>query len=967
MSATATAASAPLPSRNAARVWRRLGGTMDGAAQPAAAGRALPTAPAPRGSPGRLLLASGLAFCLLVTAATGLLLSHLRDRALRDQTHQLGNLALVLADQAERSFEAVGLLQAALQERLRAEGLRTPEDFRTLMAGQRMQQRLQNRIRNLPQLDALTAIDTEGNLINFSRYWPIPRVNVADRDYFKALKADPELLSFISAPVPNRGTGTWTIYLAHKVRSAEGAFLGLILGAVELAYFERLYQSVLPDPSASIALFREDGVMLARHPHLDASIGRSYAQTPIFRQLYDSGEARGVARQVSRTDGQDRLMAVHRMSRFPLAVTVTTTVQAALADWWVLCWYLVGSAVLLNLVVVAIGMLLLRRFRGQRQLAEATAATARAEAARGLAETALALSEERERAAAAARLQHLRFGAALANMSQALCMFDAADRLVVANPRLAEMFQLPPAALEPGVGFAALLAEARESAALASADTVGLARHIRRQKARGMPVAEIRELADGRALSISFKPMEADGWLVTIEDITERQQAEAKIAHMAHHDALTGLPNRVLFQKRLAQAIARGRRGEACAVLCLDLDHFKAVNDTLGHPVGDALLRAVTRRLKATVRETDTVARLGGDEFAVVQSKVDVPQDTTVLATRLIEALSAPYDVEGHQVVIGTSIGIALVPADGDDANHVLKCADLALYRAKSDGRSRYRYFEQGMDALMQARRVLEMDLRKALIAGEFEIYYQPLMTLQSRRICGFEALLRWNHPERGLVPPAEFIPLAEEIGLIVPIGEWVLRRACADAMSWSEDIKVAVNLSPVQFGNRNLVAEVAAALRLSGLPPHRLELEITETVMLEDTEGTLGTLHALRDLGVSIAMDDFGTGYSSLSYLRRFPFDKVKIDRSFIEGLGQGGDCDAIVRAVTELCRQLGMSTTAEGVETEDQLSLLRDGLCTEAQGYLFSRPLPAEAVPGIFATLRAAAAEDAAQRPPD
>jgi EAL domain-containing protein (putative c-di-GMP-specific phosphodiesterase class I) len=257
------------------------------------------------------------------------------------------------------------------------------------------------------------------------------------------------------------------------------------------------------------------------------------------------------------------------------------------------------------------------------------------------------------------------------------------------------------------------------------------------------------------------------------------------------------------------------------------------------------------------------------------------------------------------------------------------------------------------------------MDLRKALIAGEFEIYYQPLMTLQSREICGFEALLRWNHPQRGLVPPAEFIPLAEEIGLIVPIGEWVLRRACVDAMSWSEDIKVAVNLSPVQFGNRNLVAEVAAALQRSGLAPHRLELEITETVMLEDTEGTLGTLHALRDLGVSIAMDDFGTGYSSLSYLRRFPFDKVKIDRSFIEGLGQGGDCDAIVRAVTELCRQLGMSTTAEGVETEDQLSLLRDGLCTEAQGYLFSRPLPAGAVPGIFATLRAAAAEDAALRP--
>ncbi|RYJ00296.1 MAG: hypothetical protein EON47_14250, partial [Acetobacteraceae bacterium] len=351
MSATATAPSAPGPAsgpapgpshaRNAARVFRRLGtamGTEAAAAKPAVA-TARPGRPAPRGGPGRLLLASGLAFCLLVTAATGLLLAHLRDRALRDQTHQLGNLALVLADQAERSFEAVGLLQAALQERLKAEGLQTPEDFRSLMTGQRMQQRLQNRIRNLPQLDALTAIDTDGNLVNFSRYWPIPTVNVADRDYFKALKADPALLSYISAPVPNRGTGTWTIYIARKVTSGEGEFLGLILGAVELAYFERLYRSVLPDPSASIALFRHDGLMLARHPHLDASIGQSYAQTPIFRQIAESGEAHGFAQQVSRTDGQDRLIAVHRMSRFPLAVTVTTTVAAALAEWRALCWY----------------------------------------------------------------------------------------------------------------------------------------------------------------------------------------------------------------------------------------------------------------------------------------------------------------------------------------------------------------------------------------------------------------------------------------------------------------------------------------------------------------------------------------------------------------------------------------------------------------------------------------------------
>jgi diguanylate cyclase (GGDEF)-like protein len=422
---------------------------------------------------------------------------------------------------------------------------------------------------------------------------------------------------------------------------------------------------------------------------------------------------------------------------------------------------------------------------------------------------------------------------------------------------------------------------------------------------------------------------------------------------MAHHDALTGLPNRVLFNKRLNQAIARSKRGDPCAVLCLDLDHFKAVNDTLGHPVGDALLRAVTARLLQQVRETDTVARLGGDEFAIVQSSVDQPHDSAILASRLIESLTAPYDLDGHQVVIGTSIGIAIVPHDGDDAHEILKNADLALYRAKSDGRGRYRCFEPAMDAAMQARRTLELDLRRALLLGEFEIFYQPLMTLKTRRITGFEALLRWHHPERGLLMPGDFIPLAEEIGLIIPLGEWVLRRACADAMAWPAAVKVAVNLSAVQFINRNLVQEVRDALVDSGLAPHRLELEITETAMLDDAEKTLGILHRLRALGVSIALDDFGTGYSSLSYLRRFPFDRVKIDRSFVEGLGEGGDCDAIVGAVTDLCRKMGMTTTAEGVETEAQLARLGNLFCSEVQGFLFSQARPANEVPQIYEML--------------
>ncbi|MFC7693416.1 EAL domain-containing protein [Paeniroseomonas aquatica] len=881
------------PGRPDGRPRGRPPGRPRGRQSPAAQalpGPRRPGAPPRRGRPGRLLLICGIVLGLAAAAATGLLLAHLRARTLQDSSRHLSATALILAGHAERSFEAVEQLQTSLHESLRSQGLGTPDDFRRLMAGEATHHRLRNRAHGLPQLDAVTAIDADGQLVNFSRYWPIPPVNVADRDYFQALKADPGRLSYISAPVPNRGTGTWTIYLARRVSAADGEFLGLLLGAVELAYFERLYASVLPDPTASIALLRQDGTLLARQPHLDASIGRSFAQAGVFRQLEASGARHALVRQVSQADGQDRLIAAHRLSRYPLVVTVTAATEAVLAEWRNLARYLVGAALLFELVVAAIGLLMLRQFRSQRQLAEAEAAMREARAARGQAETALALSEERMRAAAEARLQHLRFGAALANMSQALCMFDAADRLVVANARLAGMFALPAAALEPGRSLAGLLALARRDAGLARGDAAGLARLIRRLKARRQPAAEIREMADGRSFALSFRPLDDDnGWLVTAEDITERQQAEAKIAHMAHHDALTGLPNRLLFQKRLGQAIARSRRGEACAVLCLDLDHFKAVNDTLGHPVGDALLRAVTRRLRALVRETDTVARLGGDEFAVVQTCLEAPQDPAALATRLIAALAEPFDLEGHQVVIGSSVGIALVPGDGCDPAQILKRADLALYRAKADGRGRHRCFEPGMDALMQARRALEMDLRQALLRGEFDLHYQPMVTLRSRRICGFEALLRWNHPTRGVVPPAEFVALAETTGLIVPIGAWALRRACADAMAWDAGIKVAVNLSPVQFGNRRLVQEVAHALQHSGLPPHRLELEITETVMMEDTEGTLETLHALRGLGVGIAMDDFGTGYSSLGYLRRFPFDNVKIDRSFIEGLGQG------------------------------------------------------------------------------
>jgi diguanylate cyclase (GGDEF)-like protein len=434
------------------------------------------------------------------------------------------------------------------------------------------------------------------------------------------------------------------------------------------------------------------------------------------------------------------------------------------------------------------------------------------------------------------------------------------------------------------------------------------------------------------------------------EQTRERARAEAQITHMARHDALTGLPNRVLFLQEMECAITRVQRREPFTVLCLDLDRFKSVNDTLGHHVGDALLVEAAQRLTACLRQGDMVARLGGDEFAILQRGTRDPADAIGLAERIVVSLAAPAQVGGHAILIGSSVGIAFAPDDGEDANTLLKAADMALYRAKSDGGGTFRLFEPEMDEKMQARRVLEIDLRRALAAGEFQVYYQPIVSLHDNDVVGFEALLRWHHPTQGLVSPADFIPIAEEIGLIAPIGAWVLRTACADAALWPREIKVAVNLSPMQFRSNTLVADVVAALTASGLSAHRLEVEITETVMLQDTIVTLETLNHLSRLGVRISMDDFGTGYSSLSYLRRFPFNKIKIDQCFIRDMSDAGESMAVLRAITGLGVSLGMSTTAEGVETLEQLSRLRAEGCNEVQGFLFSEPKPVEDIAAML-----------------
>jgi diguanylate cyclase (GGDEF)-like protein/PAS domain S-box-containing protein len=465
-------------------------------------------------------------------------------------------------------------------------------------------------------------------------------------------------------------------------------------------------------------------------------------------------------------------------------------------------------------------------------------------------------------------------------------------------------------------------------------------RHI---KADG---SEIQVLTFGRRVAFDGR----DGYLVAVVDITERRKAEARIAHMAHHDGLTNLPNRDYYQEHLRQALQRCEAGRHVAVLCVDLDLFKNVNDSFGHPIGDRLLKQVAERLRSEVRGDNIAARLGGDEFAIVLGSGVSPNEASDFADQLINVLSARYDIDGIEAVVGASIGIALSPGDGATWEELMRNADMALYRAKSDGGGVHRFFEREMDRQAQKRRDMERDLRAAFANGEFELHYQPLVDITANRISGFESLLRWRHPDKGMISPAEFIPVAEDIGLIVAIGEWVLREACTEAAKWPSEVKVAVNLSPVQFRSRNLVQAVVSALAHSGLSPKRLELEITETVFLAETEANLAILHQLRELGVHISMDDFGTGYSSLSYLRSFPFDKIKIDRSFVKDLARRSDCLAIVRAISGLGRSLNITTTAEGVETTDQLDWLRAEGCNEVQGFLFSAARPAGEIEALL-----------------
>ncbi|RDV02284.1 putative bifunctional diguanylate cyclase/phosphodiesterase [Undibacter mobilis] len=558
-----------------------------------------------------------------------------------------------------------------------------------------------------------------------------------------------------------------------------------------------------------------------------------------------------------------------------------------------------------------------------------------------------ALIMTRKEAALAARFEEQanRFDAALNNMSHGLCMLDARDRLQVWNERFLELLHLQNASVRVGMRISQIVRHSLR-ARNHNSDSVKLVVHDLVNGLRQDNFDQFQVSLDGsRTLAISRRMMPDGGSVVIFEDVTERNNAQEKIARLARFDELTGLANRTQFRERIGDMLAAVKdRANHLAIHLIDLDRFKTVNDTLGHPIGDLLLKEVAARLTALVRPGDMITRFGGDEFVILQTNTPRQRAAHALASRIAKALKEPFHIAGHRIDVGASIGIAMAPHDGVDADELIKKADMALYAAKSNGGGNHRFFAIEMEDAAQERRSLELDLREAIALDQFQLHYQPLVDLHTGRVTTCEALLRWTHPVRGNIPPAVFIPVAEETGLIIALGEWALNRACADASSWPREVRVAVNLSPVQFRDEGLGLQVVAALAKSGLSAQRLELEVTERLLLEDNDNTLDTMHQLHALGVSLSLDDFGTGYSSLNYLRKFPFQKIKIDRSFITDLGDGRDARAIIGAVASLGAGLDKTVVAEGIETEEQMNLVRSQGCHEGQGYLFGKPMPAD-----------------------
>ncbi len=759
---------------------------------------------------------------------------------------------------------------------------------------------------------------------------PAPPVNLSDREHFRVHVEGATDELFIGKPIVGRVSGKWLIPVTRRLTNKDGSFAGVLIASLDPEHFTHFYKSIDLGRSGAGMLFGLDGIVRAT----GGADGRGYfelGQSITASLLLDAARQQASGSFIE--PASNRLVTFRKVRGLPLSVS-TSIAQAQILERSRTDLFrhtFIGLALTLVILVVST-----RGARNQARLRLATSKMLRSQ------RRALQKSEQ------------LRL--TLDNMGQGILLVTRQGRIPVINQQAVRLLDLPDTFLHSAPSFDALAAfqkargETADHPAQAKPESLGPDGLV--------PVHEYTR-PDGRVLEVRTTALADGGFVRTLTDITRRRQAQEAVAKLASQDTLTGLGNRRLLKDELDTHTAswagtdgpEGADDEGFALLCLDLDLFKTVNDTLGHWIGDALLKAVAERLCTTVRAGHLVVRLGGDEFAVLLPRTQSTDQAESLARRLLEVLGKPYEIHGQEVRIGASIGIALAPHDGTDADLLLKAADMALYAAKAAGRGTYRFFHKSMADRLRAKRQLEADLRSAIDNDELELHYQPLLNIAGKSVSGFEALMRWNHPLRGMISPGEFIPIAEETGLIVPLGAWAIRKACEQATTWPEGLYVAVNVSPIQFQDGNLVATVAEVLAATGLAPSRLELEITETILMQESDPGVRILHQLRELGVRIAMDDFGTGYSSLSYLRSFPLDKIKIDRAFVKDLRAGAASDVIIRSVIDIAKTLHMTTTAEGVETRDQFELLGALGCSEAQGYYLSKPVPVGQVPALIA----------------
>ncbi|WP_433995332.1 EAL domain-containing protein [Bradyrhizobium betae] len=993
------------------------------------------------------LTLSGMLLVAGIFTVTAMAIGEFRERTLANRERELENTVQLIARHFDQQFQDSDVVAADLIGQMKLPEITSAAMFRERMSGPAANEMLRGKISAVSYLGDIVIYDADGEIINWSRSQPLPKINISTRAYFQAFKSNPMAESVALESVRSFLIGKWTTVVARRLNGTDGTFFGAMVRRIDPDSYQNYFASVALAEGTAISLFDRDGKMLARYPHVEAMIGTSYKNAPLMQKVLTHG-GQQTLRVTSPFDGEERLGSAASLNHFPLVIVATNTMSAALADWRQQTGFMVTTAMLSAAVIALILYLIIRQIDRQNREAQQR------------------IESERQR-----------LDTALNNMSQGLILYDASGTIVTCNRRYADMFGLSHDVIKPGCHILEAMSHRKERDAF-SGDVEAFCADVMRVVAEGTVSTRIHELPNGRAFQVINTPLAQGGWVATIEeiterrnleqerdrnymflreiidhipsqitvkdaqtrqyllinrtaeeqfgqsseviigktpfdmypdaiarivtdddgkaleapgglfkdehawqsqtkgeryitstrigirdksgeprylisvieDVTERRRAHEKIAHMAHYDALTDLPNRTLFREQIERELEKVAGGQQFALLYIDVDEFKGINDSLGHHVGDELLKAIATRLRGCLKRGDLIARLGGDEFAVIQTAIKSSADVLSFVTRIYEAIRQPYHCLGHQLSTDASIGIALAPQDGTDLDQLIKNADLAMYGAKASGRRTHRFFEPAMDASARARLTLEQDLRQALVNGGFEIHYQPLVDLRTNEVSGCEALLRWRHPERGMISPAEFIPIAEDTGLITELGDWVLRTACNEAATWPVHVRVAVNVSPVQLKCDTLALRIAGALAASGLAPSRLELEITEAVLIRDDEAALSILHQLRSIGVRIALDDFGTGYSSLSYLKRFPFDKIKIDRCFVADIAETSGAPVIVQAVVNIAAASHMTTVAEGVETEAQREMLRALGCTEMQGYLFSKPKPAAEVRKLF-----------------